>query len=59
MKRIKLSNVAKNGVKNPRVVTPFSSEQYLKLVKEADARIEAQKKDSVDVYRRATLYVAR
>lgn len=59
MKRIKLSEVAKHGVKNTKIVTPFTSEQYMRLVKEADAKIEAEKRNSVNVYRRASLYVAR
>ncbi len=59
MKRIKLSDVAKNGDLIAKPVRPLNSGKYNKLVKEADARIEADKRNSVSVYRRAALYVAR
>ena len=59
MERIKLSNVAKYGVKNAKIVKPFNTEEYRKLVEEANARIEAGKIEEAMAWRRAKNFVAR
>ena len=56
---IKLSEVALHGDKEAKQIKPLNSAKYKKLVKEADDRIEADKRYSVKVYKRAALYVAR
>lgn len=59
MERIKLSDVAKYGVKNVKIVKPFNTEEYRKLVEEANARIEAAKIEDAKAWRRAKNFVAR
>ena len=59
MKRIELSDVAKYGVKNVKLVKPFNTKEYRKLVEEANARIEANKREEAMAYRRAKNFVAR
>ena len=53
MERIVLSDIAKNGVKNAKIVKPFNTEKYRKLVEEANARIEANKIEEAYTYRRS------
>ena len=59
MERIKLSNVAKYGVKNAKIVKPFNTKEYRKLVEEANARIEAAKTEDAKAWIRAKNVVAR
>ena len=59
MERIILSDVAKNGYKKAKKIKPLNSAKYRKLVEEANERVEADKREAVNVYRRAALYVAR
>ncbi len=60
MKSIVLSTIAKNGkVKDSKIVQPQNSDMYMRLVKEADERIEADKTKCLNAYKKATLYFAR
>jgi|GEM_PF-2406601 len=59
MSRIILSEIAKNGVKNAKVVKSGTSKKYNKLVKEADDRIDAAHINYANVYKRAATYMSR
>ena len=60
MGRIVLSEVAKNSaVVKTKKVKPCNSEKYMTLVKEADRRINAERVNCVNVYKKAATYLAR
>lgn len=59
MRRIKLSKTALNGVKNAKIVKPFETPYYKKLVEQADKRIQENKKEQARVYIRSKNYIAK
>jgi hypothetical protein len=59
MGKIVISEIAKNGVKNARLVQYQEDEQSRKLMKEADERIRADLNNRANVYIKAASYIAR
>lgn len=59
MEIIKLSYVAKHGVKNAKIVKPNDSPQYKELVRIANSNILMEQQSRAKVYIRAKNYVAK
>lgn len=59
MEIIKLSRVAKYGVKNAKIVKPLETPYYKKLVEQANKSIQENKREQAHVYIRSKNYVAR
>lgn len=59
MEIIKLSRVAKYGVKNAKIVKPVETPYYKKLVEQANKSIQENKREQARVYIRSKNYVAR
>ena len=59
MEKIRLTKIAKTGVKNAKKVKRNETPYYKKIVKEADERIQEEHRRQAYVYIRSKNYVAR
>lgn len=59
MKKLIVSNIAKNGVPEAKVVRYQADDASKKLTKEANERIKADQNNCANTYRKAVSYFVR
>jgi hypothetical protein len=59
MKKLIVSDIAKNGVQEAKVVQYQVDDTTKKLIREANERIKAEQNNCVNTYREATSYFVR
>lgn len=59
MAKIILTDACINGIKNVKLEKPVYSEEYMKLVKEANEKIEESLRERAKTYQKAKTFICR